>query len=119
MRLFLVCLLVGATAVLGCGSDDAGTDDEADKRVAALECITEEKDRKAGLEGDDEILVGDEEDGFRIRFYLTADEALGAQFKGEGEGAEQIGNALLFVRPEIDAQDEELLADVESCLAEL
>jgi hypothetical protein len=119
MRRLAVCLAAAALVLAACGSDDAGTDDEADKRVLALECITEEKDRQAGLEGDDEILVGDEEDGFRIRFYLTADEALGAQFKGGGEGAEQIGNALLFVRPEIDAQDEELLADVESCLAEL
>jgi hypothetical protein len=119
MRRLVACLVVGAAAVLGCGSEDAGTDDEADKRVLALECITEEKDRNAGLEGDDEILVDDGKDGFRIRFFLTADEALGAQFKGEGEGAEQIGNALLFVKPEIREEDEELLADVESCLGEL
>jgi hypothetical protein len=118
MRRLVACLAVGA-ALLGCGSEDAGSDEEADKRMLALECITEEKDRQADLEGEDEILVADGGDGFRIRFFLTADEALGEQFKGEGEGAEQIGNALLFVKPELREQDEELLADVESCLGEL
>ena len=106
MRLALVLVLVAALA--GCGSEDAGTDDDADKRALALECITEEKD-----------LVADGGDGFRIRFFLTADEALGEQFKGDAEGAEQIGNALLFVKPELREEDEELLADVESCLGEL
>ncbi len=117
MRFALALALVAALA--GCGSEDAGSDDEADKRALALECITEEKDRQAGLEGDDEILVADGGDGFRIRFFLTADEALGEQFQGEAEGAEQIGNALLFVKPELSESDEELLADVESCLGDL
>ena len=118
MRL-LACLLVGAAALAACGSDDAGSDEDADKRVLALECITEEKDRQAALEGEDEILVDDGTEELRIQFFLTADEALGAQFQGEGEGAEQIGNALLFVRPELSEQSEELLADVEGCLGDL
>ncbi len=118
MRL-LACLLVGAAALAACGSDDAGSYEDADKRVLALECITEEKDRQAALEGEDEILVDDGTEELRIQFFLTADEALGAQFQGEGEGAEQIGNALLFVRPELSEQSEELLADVEGCLGDL
>ena len=106
-------------ALLGCGSEDAGSDEEADKRMLALECITEENDRQADLEGEDEILVADGGDGFRIRFFLTADEALGEQFEGDGEGAEQIGAALLFVEPEVDADTEDILGDVEKCLSEL
>ena len=59
------------------------------------------------------------EDGTRIRFFLTAGEAEVAQFRGEAEGTEQIGAALVFVEPEVREDSEELLEDVESCLAEL
>ena len=41
-------------------------------------------------DGDTEVVV----DGARIRFYLTAAEAEAAQFRGDGEGAEQIGQAV-------------------------
>ena len=54
-----------------------------------------------------------------MRFYLTAAEAEAAQFRGTGEGSEQIGSALLFVDPEVDPKTEDILKDVEGCLAEL
>jgi len=57
--------------------------------------------------------------GPRVKFYLTAAAAEAAQFQGEGEGAEQIGSALLFVDPEVDPETEEVLKVAEGCLAEL
>jgi hypothetical protein len=107
-------LLVAA----GCGSSDAAPSvDESDVPGTALACL-EENGIPAQREGDQENeLVLDA--GPRIRFYLTAAEAEAAQFRGQGEGAEQIGSALLFVDPEVDPETEEILEDVEGCLAEL
>jgi hypothetical protein len=111
----LALLLV---AVAGCGSSDAGpADDDSDTRAVALECLTEEKGLDARLDGDDRIIVGG--DGPEIKFFLTSGEAEGAAFAGKAEGAEQIGAALLYVEPEVREDSEELLADVESCLADL
>ena len=53
--------------------------------------------------------------GPRIVFYLTSGQAEAAQFEGQGEGAEQIGSALLFVR---DGTDDEL-EKIEHCLNDL
>jgi hypothetical protein len=107
-------------AVAGCGSSDAGgSDDESDKRAAALECLTEDKGVDARLEGDHEIVLNGDENVPRIKFFLTAGEAEAASFEGRGEGAEQIGAALLYVQPEIREDTEELLEDAEDCLAEL
>ena len=70
------------------------------------------------MEGEDnEQVVLDA--GPHVRFYLTAAEAEAAQFRGAGEGAEQIGSALLFVDPEVDPKTEDVLKAVEGCLAEL
>jgi hypothetical protein len=113
----LALLLV---AVAGCGSSDAGpADDDSDTRAVALECLTEEKGLDARLDGDDRIIVGEDGSGPRIKFFLTSGEAEGAAFAGKAEGAEQIGAALLYVEPEVREDSEELLADVESCLADL
>jgi hypothetical protein len=105
---------VAALLVAGCGGPDYDADPN-DKRAVALECLTETKDLNARLDGEDAILVGDSETGPRIRFFLTSGEAEAEQFEGRGEGAEQIGNALLFTR----GGSEEELADVEHCLDEL
>jgi hypothetical protein len=116
----LLALPLLLAALAGCGSSDAGgSDDESDKPTAALECLTEEKGIDARLDGDQEIVVNGDENGPRIKFFLTAGEAEAAAFQGEGEGAEQIGAALLYVKPEVRPETEELLEDVESCLAEL
>jgi len=116
----LLALTLLLAALAGCGSSDAGgSDDESDKRVAALECLTEDKGIDARLDGDNDIVVNHDDTGPRIKFFLTAGEAEAASFEGRGEGAEQIGAALLYVKPVVREDTEELLADVESCLAEL
>jgi len=116
----VLALSLALLALSACGSSDAGpTEDDSDKRALALECITEDKGVNARLEGDDWIAVEGGRDAPRIRFFLTSGEAESAQFRGEAEGAEQIGAALLFVSPALREDSEELLGDVESCLADL
>ena len=65
--------------------------------------------------GDQEIVIGDGADAPRVRFFLTSGESEAAQFEGHGEGAEQIGATLLYVR---DGSDD-VLGDVEKCLTDL
>lgn len=118
-RSFLTLPLLLA-ALAGCGSSDAGgSDDDSDKRAVALECLTQDKGVNARLGPDDTILLDGDDKAPKIQFFLTAGEAEAAQFEGNGEGAEQIGAALLYVRPEIRDDSEELLEDVENCLADL
>lgn len=120
MKRSLLTLPLLLVALAGCGSSDAGpSEDDSDKRAVALDCLTEEKGVDARLGPDDTILLEGGDKAPKIQFFLTADEALSAQFEGNGEGAEQIGAALLWVRPEIRDDSEQLLEDVESCLAEL
>jgi hypothetical protein len=116
----LLTLPLLLAALAGCGSSDAGpTEDDSDKRAVALACLTEDKGVDARLGPDDTILLSRDEEAPKIQFFLTAGEAEAAQFEGEGEGAEQIGAALLFVRPEVREDSEELLENVENCLADL
>jgi hypothetical protein len=119
MRAFAgaVCLACTAVLVAGCGlsGEEESTADPNDKRAVALECITEDQGLDARLDGNDRILVGDPATGPRIRFFLTGGEAEAEQFEGRGEGAEQIKNALLFVR---QGSEEDLTA-VEECLNDL
>jgi hypothetical protein len=115
MKRFPMLLALPLVVLAGCGSDDAApSDDESDKPAAALTCF-EEQGIDATRAGDTEIVVGDGPDAPRITFSLTAGESEAAQFKGDGEGAEQIGAALLYV----NGGDDDLLEDVENCLAEL
>jgi hypothetical protein len=114
MRSLLPALCCAAAIATGCGGADYDADPN-DKRAVALECLTETKGLQARLDGEDAILVGDTHTGPRIRFFLTSGEAEAEQFEGRGEGAEQIGNALLFTR---DGSEDEL-TDVEFCLDEL
>jgi uncharacterized protein YcfL len=111
-------LLLVLLGLAGCGSSDAAPEvDESDKPAAALACL-DEQGIGARIQGQDENEVVLDA-GPRIKFYLTAAEAEAAQFRGQGEGAEQIGSALLFIAPELDSKTQELLEDVEGCLAEL
>ena len=107
-----------ALAIGGCGSSDAGGSvDDSDLPGSALACIEQNgiDAERRGEEGNEIVLDA----GPRIRFYLTADEAIATQFRGRGEGAEQIGTALLFVDPEVNPETEDILHDVELCLADL
>ena len=102
----------------GCGSSDAGGNvNKSDLPGTALACL-ESHDIPAVRTGkDDDELVLDA--GPRIKFYLTADEAIAEQFRGREEGSEQIGTALLFVDPETSKKQDDILHDVEVCLARL
>ena len=113
-------LLALALVGPGCGGaydPRAGLPDEVadDPRAVTLNCLTDDEQLDAREQGEDEILVGDDETGPRIRFYLTSGESEAAQFEGKAEGTEQIGSALLFVR---EGSDDELKR-VEYCLDHL
>jgi hypothetical protein len=114
----LLALPLVLIALAGCGSSDAAPEvDESDKPGSTVACLDAEG-VTAHVNGKDENEVVLDA-GPRVKFYLTAAAAEAAQFQGEGEGAEQIGSALLFVDPELDPKTEDVLKDVEGCLAEL
>jgi hypothetical protein len=106
-----------ALAGCGLGSEDAGGGDDTDDRTAAITCLEEAglDARLEGEEGEEEIVIGDSANAPRIKFFLTAGEAEAEQFQGQGEGAEQIGGALLYVG---DGSDD-VLEDAEKCLSDL
>lgn len=109
--------LIPLCVVAGCASASDGTPDASvdpnDKRAVALACI-KEKGVDARPEGKDVIQVGDRRTGPRIQFYLSTGAAETTQFKGEAQGAEQIENALMYVRE----GDDRLLEELETCVAE-
>lgn len=112
----LVSVCVLALAGAGCGSDEATTSDEVDpndKRAVALDCFTNEAGLEAELVGEQSIQV-EGPAGPRVEFFLSGGEAESQQFKGEAQGAEQVGAALLFVN---DGSDE-VLEDLENCLGQ-
>lgn len=114
--LSLLALALSVAALPGCGlgSGDAGPgEDESNLRGAMLACF-EDKGVEARPEGEQEIVVGDSPQAPRVRFFLTAGEAEARAFQGRGEGAEQIGAALLYVGD----GDDDTLEDVENCLAD-
>jgi hypothetical protein len=114
----LLALPLVLLALAGCGSSDAAPKvDASDKPGSTVACL-EAKGVAAHVVGKDrEGVVLDA--GPRVKFYLTAAAAEAASFQGEGEGAEQIGSALLFVDPEVDPENEEVLKAAEGCLAGL
>jgi hypothetical protein len=111
-------LLLAVLPGCGLGSDDAGGGaDDSDKRAVAMECFEEEgiDARLDGKEGEEEIVIGAGDGAPRVKFFLTAGESEAAQFEGNGEGAEQIGPALLYV----NEGEDDVLETVELCLADL
>ena len=114
----LLPLVLLVVALAGCGSDDAAPEvDESDKPGSTVACL-EAQGVTAHVEGTDNNEVKLDA-GPRVKFYLTAAEAEAASFRGVGEGAEQIGSALLFVDPEVDPKTEDVLKVAEGCLADL
>ena len=118
MKRPLLALPLVLLAASGCGSSDAGGNAaKSDTPGTALACL-EQNDipaRRTGENGDELVLDA----GPKIKFFLTADEAIAEQFRGRGEGAEQIGTALLYVKPETSKRQDDLLHDVEVCLSQL
>jgi hypothetical protein len=114
----LLALPLVLVALAGCGSSDAApTVDESDKPGSTVACLDfEGVAAHVGGKDDNEVLL---DAGPRVKFYLTAAAAEAASFQGEGEGAEQIGSALLFVDPEVDPKTEDVLKTAEGCLADL
>jgi hypothetical protein len=116
----LLAFLALAPATLtacGLGSDDASGSEDLDDRAATMVCLQDAgvDARLDGPEGKQQIVVGDGANAPHIKFFLTAGEAEAEQFQGGGEGAEQIGGALLYVG---DGSDDQL-EPVEKCLADL
>ena len=108
-------IALAALALAGCGNDDdairnAGPNPN-DKRGVALACI-QGAGVPAGLAGEKSIQV-EGADAPRIEFFVSSGEAEARQFQGEGQGAEQVGAALLFVNGGAD----DVLEKVENCLA--
>jgi hypothetical protein len=98
---------VGTTSTPSTGG---ATTARNDKRGAALGCI-HGKGIAAEPVGAKSIQVEGPK-GPRINFFQSSLEAEGDQFEGNGEGAEQIGAALLYGR----GASEGLLNDLELCL---
>jgi hypothetical protein len=119
VKRFLAPLLLALAALPGCGlgSNDAGGRNDTDDRTATLQCLTDAgvSARLEGPKDDQQIIIGDSGNPPHIKFFLTAGEAEAEQFQGHGEGAEQIGEALLYVA---DGTDDEM-KPVEKCLADL
>jgi len=112
LPLLIVCVL--ALAAGACGSEEPVTGDEPDpndQRAVALDCFTNDAGLEAETVGDHSIQV-DGAGGPRVEFFLSSGEAESQQFKGEAQGAEQVGAALLFVN---DGSDE-MLEALEDCL---
>jgi hypothetical protein len=116
----LLSLVLAPALLAGCslGSEDAGGGNNLDNRTATMQCIQDagiDNARLVGPDGEQEIVIGDSAKAPRVKFFLTAGEAEAEQFQGRGEGAEQIGGALLYVG---NGTDDEL-KPVETCLANL
>jgi uncharacterized protein YcfL len=114
----LLALPLVLLALAGCGSSDAAPQvDKSDLPGSTVACL-DAAGVRAHVDGKDEnqVLL---DAGPHVKFYLTAAAAEAASFQGEGEGAEQIGSALLFVDPEVDPKTEDVLKTTEGCLADL
>jgi hypothetical protein len=108
----------GIALAVGCGDSNSVSGDPSpgvdpnDDRAVTLDCLTNKQELPARLLGAHAIQVGEPDRGPRIQFYLTQGQAEAAQFEGRGEGSEQIGKALLYVKGAPDAE----LKKVEACL---
>ena len=120
MKRPLLALPVALLALAsGCGSSDAGGERRQVRpaRARRSPAWSQTRSRRSAPARTDDELVLDA--GPRIRFFLTADEAIAEQFRGRQEGTEQIGTALLYVEPETSKQQDDILHDVEICLSDL
>ena len=115
MKRLLAALVPLACLLPACG-DESGPPNPNDKRGSALYCLETEKGIAASEVDDNAIQIGSDPDTEpRIEFFVTSGEAEGRQYQGNAQGAEHIGNALLFVRE----ADDDLLEEIEGCLQDL
>jgi hypothetical protein len=116
-----IALIIGSLLLAACGGDDVPDSappppNPNDKRASALYCLKYKKEIQAEEAGENAIqIAGDPDTEPRIEFFVTSGEAEGRQFQGNAQGAEHIGNALLFVRE----ADDDLLEEIEGCLQDL
>ena len=102
-----------ACALTGCSSTQssryAGITDPGERQAATVECLEE-----AGFEprSVNEAIEVAGRDGPRIEFNISGGESETRAFKGEAQGAMQIGTTLLFVGSAGDAE----LEKVEDCV---
>ncbi len=108
-----VVLFAGGVALAGCGSSDSAssgdTANPGDKQAVTLECLVEEGFEARSVGPTIEV---DGPDGPRVEFNVSGGESETRAFKGEAQGAEQLGSTLLFVGA---AGDRELEA-IEACV---
>ncbi len=108
-----IAVCATTVALAGCGSSDStsadGTASPGDKQAVTLECLVEEGFEARSVGPTIEI---DGPDGPRVEFNVSSGESETRAFKGEAQGAEQLGSTLLFVGP---ADDRELDA-IEECV---
>jgi hypothetical protein len=115
--LVALALVLAVVPIAGCGlgsNDAGGSSDDSDKRAVAMTCF-QDKGIDAQLKGENGVVIGQSAGAPHVKFFLTAGESEAAAFEGRGEGAEQIGSALLYVGNGGD----DLLKNVENCLASL
>ena len=106
--------LVAAALVAGCGGSSGGGKGAppGEQRAATLTCLKEEDIPAREVERGAIEVRGPR--GPRIEFLGSTSAAEQQQFSGKAQTAEQIENALLFVRT---ASDEEL-EKIENCVAD-
>ena len=103
----ILCLLAGCSS--DGGSRYGGITDPGERQAATVECL-----EQAGFEPrsvGDTIEVGGPDDP-RVEFNISGGESETRAFKGEAQGAMQIGTTLLFVGSAPDAE----LEKVEECV---
>lgn len=99
--------------VVGCSSSGdsryAGITDPVERQALTVECL-----ERAGFEtrSEGEAIEIDGPDGPRVEFNISGGESETRAFKGEAQGAEQIGTTLLFV----GSADDPELEKVEDCV---
>ncbi len=100
----------GPNAVLGAGARASAYD----PRTTPLECIRG-TGLPAAIDGPDAIRVGAGPGAPRAVFAPDGGTAQGTQIRGDSQGAEVIGSALLFT----NAGDDALLGKIEKCLGKI
>ena len=103
----LLCTAAGCSS--GGGSDYAGLNNTGERQAATVKCLQE-----AGFEARAEgtTIEIDGPDGPRVEYNISGGESETKAFKGEAQGAMQIGTTLVYVGPAGDPE----LEKIEDCV---